>query len=122
VVGVEAGANAVCYKPFDVEKLLSTVQELSVRGPLENSPNAGPQGVGIHGLEDIIRCADLVEHERSVHCLRDEIQQLGIQRSAGEPKPVNIGSLSQVPQVITQIPIIIDDGHQLLITKIWRRS
>lgn len=30
---LEAGANAVCYKPFDVEKLLSTVQELSVRGP-----------------------------------------------------------------------------------------
>ena len=30
---LEAGANAVCYKPFDVEKLLSTVQALSVRGP-----------------------------------------------------------------------------------------
>jgi two-component system, NtrC family, response regulator HydG len=30
---LQAGANAVCYKPFDVEKLLSTVQELSVRGP-----------------------------------------------------------------------------------------
>jgi DNA-binding response OmpR family regulator len=30
---LEAGANAICYKPFDVGKLLSTVQELSVRGP-----------------------------------------------------------------------------------------
>jgi DNA-binding NtrC family response regulator len=30
---LEAGANAICYKPFDVAKLLSTVQELSVRGP-----------------------------------------------------------------------------------------
>jgi two-component system, NtrC family, response regulator HydG len=29
---LQAGANAVCYKPFDVEKLLATVQELSVRG------------------------------------------------------------------------------------------
>jgi two-component system, NtrC family, response regulator HydG len=29
---MESGANAVCYKPFDVEKLLSTVQELSARG------------------------------------------------------------------------------------------
>jgi two-component system response regulator HydG len=28
---LDAGANAVCYKPFDVEKLLSTVQELSIR-------------------------------------------------------------------------------------------
>jgi len=28
---LEAGANAVCYKPFDVDKLLSMVQELSVR-------------------------------------------------------------------------------------------
>ena len=28
---LESGANAVCYKPFDVEKLLSTVQELSAR-------------------------------------------------------------------------------------------
>jgi two-component system, NtrC family, response regulator HydG len=27
----ESGANAVCYKPFDVEKLLATVQELSAR-------------------------------------------------------------------------------------------
>jgi two-component system response regulator HydG len=26
---LQAGANAVCYKPFDVEKLLSTVHELS---------------------------------------------------------------------------------------------
>mgnify|MGYP003460296274 CR=1 FL=1 len=31
VTALEAGANAVCYKPFDVEKLLSTVHELSVR-------------------------------------------------------------------------------------------
>jgi DNA-binding response OmpR family regulator len=29
---LEAGANAVCYKPFDVEKLLSTVEALSHRG------------------------------------------------------------------------------------------
>jgi two-component system, NtrC family, response regulator HydG len=28
---LQAGANAVCYKPFDVEKLLSTVQALSGR-------------------------------------------------------------------------------------------
>lgn len=28
---IESGANAVCYKPFDVEKLLATVQELSAR-------------------------------------------------------------------------------------------
>jgi len=28
---LDSGANAVCYKPFDVEKLLSTVQELSAR-------------------------------------------------------------------------------------------
>jgi DNA-binding response OmpR family regulator len=28
---LEAGANAVCYKPFDVEKLLSTVEALSSR-------------------------------------------------------------------------------------------
>jgi DNA-binding response OmpR family regulator len=32
---LESGANAVCYKPFDVDKLLSTVQELSVRGSHE---------------------------------------------------------------------------------------
>jgi len=30
---LEAGANAVCYKPFDVDKLLGTVQELCTRGP-----------------------------------------------------------------------------------------
>lgn len=30
-IALEAGANAVCYKPFDVEKLLSTVHELSAR-------------------------------------------------------------------------------------------
>lgn len=30
---LETGADAVCYKPFDVEKLLSTVRELSVRDP-----------------------------------------------------------------------------------------
>jgi len=29
---LQAGANAVCYKPFDVEKLLSTVQKLSAEG------------------------------------------------------------------------------------------
>jgi DNA-binding NtrC family response regulator len=29
---LEAGANAVCYKPFDVEKLLSTVHKLSIEG------------------------------------------------------------------------------------------
>ena len=29
---LQAGANAVCYKPFDVEKLLTTVQKLSVEG------------------------------------------------------------------------------------------
>jgi len=29
---LQAGANAVCYKPFDVEKLLSTVQKLSTEG------------------------------------------------------------------------------------------
>jgi two-component system, NtrC family, response regulator HydG len=28
---IDAGANAVCYKPFDVEKLLSTVETLSQR-------------------------------------------------------------------------------------------
>jgi DNA-binding response OmpR family regulator len=28
---LEAGANAVCYKPFDVKKLLATVEELSAR-------------------------------------------------------------------------------------------
>jgi DNA-binding NtrC family response regulator len=32
---LQAGANAVCYKPFDVEKLLSTVQELSAEGRLQ---------------------------------------------------------------------------------------
>ena len=30
---MDAGANAVCYKPFDVEKLLSTVETLSIRRP-----------------------------------------------------------------------------------------
>jgi DNA-binding NtrC family response regulator len=30
---MDAGANAVCYKPFDVEKLLSTVEALSNRRP-----------------------------------------------------------------------------------------
>jgi DNA-binding NtrC family response regulator len=30
---IDAGANAVCYKPFDVEKLLSTVETLSQRRP-----------------------------------------------------------------------------------------
>jgi len=30
---LEAGANAVCYKPFDVDSLLGTVQELCTRGP-----------------------------------------------------------------------------------------
>jgi len=29
---LQAGAKAVCYKPFDVEKLLSTVQQLSTEG------------------------------------------------------------------------------------------
>jgi two-component system, NtrC family, response regulator HydG len=29
---LQAGANAVCYKPFDVEKLLATVQQLSTEG------------------------------------------------------------------------------------------
>jgi DNA-binding response OmpR family regulator len=29
---LESGANAVCYKPFDVEKLLATVHELSRHG------------------------------------------------------------------------------------------
>jgi two-component system response regulator HydG len=29
---LQAGANAVCYKPFDVEKLLSTVQQLCAAG------------------------------------------------------------------------------------------
>ncbi len=28
---LDSGANAVCYKPFDVEKLLATVRELSAR-------------------------------------------------------------------------------------------
>jgi DNA-binding response OmpR family regulator len=28
---LDSGANAVCYKPFDVEKLLATVHELSAR-------------------------------------------------------------------------------------------
>lgn len=30
---LEAGANAVCYKPFDVEQLLATVQNLSQTAP-----------------------------------------------------------------------------------------
>jgi len=30
---LQAGANAVCYKPFDVDKLLSTVQQLCVESP-----------------------------------------------------------------------------------------
>lgn len=30
---LQAGANAVCYKPFDVEKLLGTVLELSAQSP-----------------------------------------------------------------------------------------
>jgi DNA-binding NtrC family response regulator len=29
---IDAGANAICYKPFDVEKLLSTIEALSQRG------------------------------------------------------------------------------------------
>jgi DNA-binding NtrC family response regulator len=29
---MDAGANAICYKPFDVDKLLSTVEGLSQRG------------------------------------------------------------------------------------------
>ncbi len=33
---MDAGANAVCYKPFDVEKLLSTVEALSNRHPAAN--------------------------------------------------------------------------------------
>jgi two-component system, NtrC family, response regulator HydG len=32
---LQAGANAVCYKPFDVEKLLSTVQRLSAESRAE---------------------------------------------------------------------------------------
>jgi DNA-binding response OmpR family regulator len=30
---LQAGADAVCYKPFNVEKLLSTIHQLSQRGP-----------------------------------------------------------------------------------------
>ena len=30
---LEAGANAVCYKPFNVDQLLSTINELSARKP-----------------------------------------------------------------------------------------
>ena len=30
---LEAGANAVCYKPFDVDKLLGTVKELCASEP-----------------------------------------------------------------------------------------
>ena len=33
---LEAGANAVCYKPFDVDKLLGTVKELCRRVPQTN--------------------------------------------------------------------------------------
>src|SRR5205814_5958462 len=33
---LHAGANAVCYKPFDVDKLLTTVQALSAHRPPAN--------------------------------------------------------------------------------------
>jgi DNA-binding NtrC family response regulator len=29
---LQEGASAVCYKPFDVQKLLATVQQLSAEG------------------------------------------------------------------------------------------
>jgi DNA-binding NarL/FixJ family response regulator len=33
---ISAGADAVCYKPFDVERLLATVQNLSSQKPPPN--------------------------------------------------------------------------------------
>jgi DNA-binding response OmpR family regulator len=33
---LESGAHAVCYKPFDIEKLLLTVESLSNRRPVAN--------------------------------------------------------------------------------------
>jgi two-component system, NtrC family, response regulator HydG len=33
---LEAGANAVCYKPFDVDQLLTTIKNLSARNPQSN--------------------------------------------------------------------------------------
>jgi two-component system response regulator HydG len=33
---LEAGANAVCYKPFDVDQLLATIQDLSARKPISH--------------------------------------------------------------------------------------